>query len=93
MAEPRETVLRALRDARKEGVSNAAIVERLAQRPTGPQPALAGVPVEVFVARAVAAGATVSRVTDKAAAAQAITDYLEDRGLVVPRSAFSRSKP
>ena len=79
MTDARETVLHALRQALKKNVSNSAadpITERLAQRPTGPQPALAGASVEVFVARAEAAGSSLSRVTETTAAAQAITGYL-----------------
>ncbi len=94
MADARETVLRALRDALKGDVSNAAAdrsAERLAQRPIGPKPALAGPPLEVFVARAEAAGSSLSRVTEKQAAAQAIIGYLEDRGL--PRELVVDSSP
>ncbi len=84
MADTRETVLKALRHALKKNVPNAAAdttAERLAQRPTGPKPALAGPPLEVFVARAEAAGSSLSRVTQKTAAAQAIKGYLENQAL------------
>lgn len=84
MADAREAIFQALRGALKAKQADAstdAVAERLAGHPSGPRPGLPGVPLDVFVSRAEASSASVSRVNDEAAAVGAIIGYLEESGL------------
>ena len=84
MAEARDHIFQALRSAWKRnpaGGSTDAVAERLARHPSGPKPGLAGPPLDVFVTRAEASRASLSRVSDESAAVQALLDYLDERGL------------
>ncbi len=84
MTEARDIILQALRTALKQNPADEPIepvAERIAQHPSGPKPGLAGAPLDVFVARAEASRASLSRVSDESAAVQAILEYVDERGL------------
>ncbi len=85
MAEAREAILRAVQASRKTAATDTPAqtpAERLEAHPAGPRPALgSGTPLDVFIARADASGASLSRVSDDAGAVSAVTAYLQEQGL------------
>ncbi len=100
MADAREAILKAVQaglEAKPADAPSDAVAERLTRHPSGPKPALTGLPRDVFTARAEASGATVSRVSDQVAAVGAVMAYMEGRGLarelVTDSSPLLRSLP